>query len=44
MKELNSIDEEILDGKDYESNVRKNMKVFLDFCSEQDLKIETRFG
>ena len=44
MKELNSIDEEILDGKDYESNVRKNMKVFLDFCSEQDLKIETRSG
>ena len=44
MKELNSIDEEILHCKDYESNVRKNMKVFLDFCSEQDLKIETRSG
>lgn len=34
-------DDEIIEGKEYEIKTRKYFKIFLDYCSEQELSIET---
>ena len=45
INELNLDTEEIiLDGKDYESKVRTYFKIMLDYCSDQNLKIESNNG
>ena len=42
--ELNSNNEELFDGKDYESRVKNYLKLFLECCTEQDLNIESNPG
>ena len=44
LPELSLDDEEILDGKDYESRAKSYLKLFLECCSEQELKIESSPG
>ena len=44
INEINSKDEDILIGTDYETRVKTYFKLFLDYCSEQDLKIESNPG
>ena len=34
-------DDEIIEGKDYETKVKKYFKIYLDYCSSQDLNIES---
>ena len=42
--ELYLDNEEILDGKDYESRAKSYFKLFLECCTEKDLKIESNPG
>jgi len=44
LPELNSNDEELFDGKDYESRVKKYLKLFFECCTYKDLKIEPNHG
>ena len=41
---LSSNEDELFDGKDYESRVRSYLKLFLECCTEKDLKIESNPG
>ena len=40
IKVLESKDEDIITGHDYEGRAKKYFQAYLDFCSEQDLKID----
>ena len=39
--ELNSKNEDKFDRKDYEAIIKNNFKIFLDYCSNQDLTVES---
>ena len=41
IKVINSDTENLLNGKDFESKVKSYLKILFDYCSEQDLKVES---
>ena len=43
-KVINSDAEDILNGKDFESKIKSYLKILFDYCSEQDLKVESNPG